>query len=472
MQPEGVARRVSGGDVLPPGHSTMTAISLPVLDRPGAPLAPLKETTVGNYFVANYPPFGFWRTDAVGEFEAVLREPPRAQTPMGLYAHIPFCRKRCHFCYFRVYTDKNAAEIRGYLDAMLIELRRYADAPVIGGRRPSFIYFGGGTPSYLSLDQLGYLTSEMKAMLPWSDAAEITLEGEPGTLNERKLHGIRELGITRLSLGIEHFDDHVLGVNGRAHRSREIVAAYGWARQAGFPEINVDLIAGMVEETDQKWHATIQRTIDLAPDTVTIYQMEVPYNTTIYQRMKAEGLLVAPVADWATKRRWVSEAFSEFERAGYVVTSATTAVRDPKKNRFLYRHGLFSGADVVSVGVSAFGHISGVNYQNQHDFTPYVDVVKSGRLPTYRAYALSTEERLIREFGLQLKGGRVAAEPFLQKFGVDPRQHFAGPLSDLAARGLLRLTEDGVELSREGLLQVDRLIFELFRPEHRGGRFA
>ena len=157
-----------------------------------------KETTAGNYFVANYPPFAYWKPEFIPEFMAALDRPPvtsaQGPVPLGLYTHIPFCRKRCHFCYFRVYTDKNADDIKGYLDALLRELSVYAAKPVIGGRKPKFIYFGGGTPSYLSPDQLKFLTDGMKRLLPWDEAEEVTFEGEPGTLTDHKLQAIRDLG--------------------------------------------------------------------------------------------------------------------------------------------------------------------------------------------------------------------------------------------------------------------------------------
>src|SRR4029077_7004077 len=120
-----------------------------------------KQTTVGNYFVSNYPPFSFWKPENVGELTAALARPPQPGKPLGVYLHIPFCRKRCHFCYFKVYTDKDSAAIRNYLDAALKELSLYAHQPFIGGRKPNFIYFGGGTPSFLSVDQLKHLTSGM-----------------------------------------------------------------------------------------------------------------------------------------------------------------------------------------------------------------------------------------------------------------------------------------------------------------------
>jgi oxygen-independent coproporphyrinogen-3 oxidase len=448
------------------------------MTSPATSTPPIRhETTAGNYFVANYPPFAFWKKEAVAEFLSALdanveTRNPKAETPLGLYTHIPFCRKRCHFCYFRVYTDKDAQQIRGYLDALLKELSVYAAKPAVAGRKPRFVYFGGGTPSYLSPDQLKFLTDGMKQLLPWDEVEEVTFEAEPGTLTDHKLQAIRDLGVTRLSLGIEHFDDHVLEVNGRAHRSKEIQRAYTFAREIGFPQINIDLIAGMVEETDEKWRETVAKAIELKPDSLTIYQMEVPYNTGIYQQMKADGKLVAPVADWETKRAWVDYAYREFEKMGYTVTSGTTVVRDPKQVKFVYRHGLFSGADILSIGVASFGHLNGVHYQNQHDFQPYLDAVNAGQLPIYRALTPSADERLIREFILLLKLGNVHVDYFTQKFGVDPRVRFAEPLQRLADWGFLTQHNGTISINREGLLQVDRLLHEFFLPEHNTGRYA
>ena len=124
-----------------------------------------QETKAGNYFVSNYPPYSFWTPSAVPEAMAALDRAPLPDTPLGVYMHIPFCRKRCHFCYFRVYTDKNASEILRYLDSVIAELTTYASKPFIGGRKPRFVYFGGGTPSYLSTTQLIHLTDAMKALL-------------------------------------------------------------------------------------------------------------------------------------------------------------------------------------------------------------------------------------------------------------------------------------------------------------------
>ena len=431
-----------------------------------------KQTTVGNYFVSNYPPFSFWKPEFVPDIQKALEKPSPPEVPLGVYLHIPFCRKRCHFCYFKVYTDKDSAAIRGYIEAALQELALYANQPVLAGRKANFVYFGGGTPSYLSVDQLRHLTDGMKRLISWDEAEEVTFECEPGTLTSHKLEAIREMGVTRLSLGVENFDDHILEINGRAHHSKEIARAYAFARELGFPQINIDLIAGMVEETDANWQSCVRKTIEMSPDSVTIYQMEVPYNTKIYQEMKAEGKLTAPVADWDVKRAWVAWAFAELEKAGYTVGSAYTAVKNKASTRFVYRDRLWAGADLVGLGVASFGHLQGTHYQNQHDFEPYVKAVESGQLPVYRAMTPTADERLIREFILQLKLGRTECDYFQKKFGVDVRQRFAAPLQRLHDWGFGGVEDGTIRLNREGLLQVDRLLHEFFLPEHRNARYA
>lgn len=453
-----------------------TTTLTPTATRPPSP--PLeKQTTVGNYFVSNYPPYSFWKPEFAPQLLAALENPPVTRhsslaTPLGLYIHIPFCRKRCHFCYFKVYTDKDSAAVRHYLDTLLAELKFYAAKPLIAGRKPNFIYFGGGTPSYLSENQLRHLTDAMKALLPWDEAEEIAFEAEPGTLTDHKLKTLREVGVTRLSLGVENFDDHILEINGRAHHSKEIARAYACAREVGFPQINIDLIAGMVEETGENWRECVRKTIAMSPDSVTIYEMEIPYNTTIYQRMKTEGKLVAPVADWETKRRWVAYAFAELERAGYTVGSAYTAVKDPQRTKFIYRDRLWQGADLLSIGVASFGHLNGVHYQNHADFDPYVERVDRGESPIFRALKPTDEERYIREFILQLKLGRVSRAYFAEKFGDDPATRFAAPLQRLKDWGFASVAGDVIALNRDGLLQVDRLLHEFFLPQHRNARYA
>jgi oxygen-independent coproporphyrinogen III oxidase len=428
-------------------------------------------TEVGSYFVANYPPFSVWSPAHGPAIQHALDTRPKDDTPLGLYLHIPFCRKRCKFCYFRVYTDKNAGEIETYLSALSREIDLYADREGLLGRQFEFVYFGGGTPSYLSNEQLKRMVERINRRWRWDAAKEVTFECEPGTLKESKLKTIKEIGVTRLSLGVEHFDDEVLSINGRAHKSPEIERAYRWARDVGFPQINIDLIAGMLGETEDKWKYAVEKAIALDPDSVTIYQMEVPYNTGIAKDARNHGG-VSAVAGWDQKRAWVDYAFKQFEQHGYAVSSAYTLVKPERHAGFVYRDSLWHGADLVGTGVASFGHFQGVHYQNLDRWEDYIAKIDAGELPINRALPINDHQRLIREMVLQLKTGKIDAGYFRQKFGAEIATEFADAWKSLGDEGFLTVNGDEVHLTRKGLLQADTLLPRFFEPEHRGIRYT
>lgn len=431
-----------------------------------------EKTGLGNYFIANYPPFSFWKPEMVSAVEAVLLEAPKMHVPLGLYIHIPFCRKRCKFCYYRVYIDKNAREIEEYLACLLREVEIYSRQPALQGRWVDVVYFGGGTPSYLSVRQLRDFIGKLKQLLPWDNAQEITFECEPGTLQRQKLEVLRELGITRLSLGVENFNDAILEENGRAHRSAEIFRAYQWAKDLAFPQINIDLIAGMVGETWDNWRECVRQTLALQPDSVTIYQMELPYNTEYSQAVRRGQPLPFSLADWPTKRAWVDYAFSELLAAGYEISSGYTVVRGKVRTKFLYRDALWQGADLIGTGVASFGHIQGVHVQNQTEWSAYLQPLHEGRLPLYRAYACTPLELCVRELVLQLKAGEVDLNYFREKFGENLWSRFGEELAWLNEQGLAEVRDSRVILTRAGLLQVDRLLPIFFLPQHRTERYV
>ena len=430
---------------------------------------PDDSTEVGSYFISNYPPFSFWAPDKLpGAYQALEKE-TGGDAPIGLYLHIPFCRKRCKFCYFRVYTDKNSKQIERYVNALAREIEMYQEFPGVAGRPFKFVYFGGGTPSYLSSKQLRNLVASLRESIGWDSAEEVTFECEPGTLNQGKLETIREIGVTRLSLGVENFNDSILEENGRAHRTPECFEAYKWASDLNFDQINIDLIAGMVGETEANWTECVQQALALQPDCLTVYQMELPFNT-IYSKEGLGG--TGAVANWETKRRWAEFAFSEFVKAGYHQSSAYTVVRDPD-TRFVYRDALWEGSDMLGTGVSSFGHFKGFHIQNVDGIENYNELVEAGGLPLGRSYELEPREMMIRECVLQLKKGGVEASYFLDKFGVNPGDEFRDQLEEHQQNGFLETSEAGdVRITPSGLLRVDSLLEPFFEERHRGARYT
>lgn len=432
-------------------------MSLALLDGPEPPL--------GHHFVANYPPFSVWKPGCQQQVQQACARP--GQQPLGLYLHIPFCRKRCHFCYFRVFTGQEAAKVARYCRALLSELDLYRELPLFCGRAWDFVYFGGGTPSYLSTQQLEELFSGVRARIGWKEQAEIAFECEPGTVTEAKLKVLRELGVTRLSMGFESMTEEVLEASGRAHRCGDILKAFAAARRQGFSQINVDLIAGLPGESLDSWQAGVLELAALGPDSVTIYPLELPRNTGLH-RDAQEGR--EDLLDWAGKRDWCSRAFTLLREHGYAQSSAYTTARPGA--RFGYRDMLWRGADMLGLGTSSFSHLEGTHFQNLAQLDAYLEAVEAGQPPLWRGYSMSAEEALVRQLVLQLKLGQVDLEPLRTRFGVDPLERFARPLALLQERQMLRVEEQRLVLSAPALGRVDRWLPLFFLPEHQEVAYA
>lgn len=428
------------------------------------------KTEIGNYFISNYPPFSQWSVEELPAVRQALSSPP-GEAPLGLYLHIPFCRKRCKFCYFRVYTDKNAHDVETYVAALSREIELVSRLPVMGGRPFRFVYFGGGTPSYLSAKQLTSLVDRLRANINWDKAEEVTFECEPGTLSEPKVHTLKELGVTRLSLGIENFSDAILEENGRAHLSGEVYKSWKWIQEAGFANVNVDLISGMVGENWDNWRENIKKTIDLSPDSVTIYQMELPFNT-VYSKDILGHVIETPVADWPLKRDWLDYAYDELQAAGYSISSAYTMIKDASKVSFSYRDNLWRGSDLLATGVASFGHVSGVHYQNLADWAEYTGSLDRGELPLSRGLRASKHQLLVRELILLLKKGWLDAAYFRNKFGVEIVDEWRDVWREYQDEGYVEIDGDRIKLTRAGLLRVDGLLPAFFEPEHQGVRYT
>ncbi len=450
----------------------MSNAASPARSEPATTRTSATQTEIGSVFVSNYPPYSFWSQEHLPQAGQVLNTPPEAEESLGLYLHIPFCRKRCKFCYFRVYTDKNSSQIQDYLAALAREVELYSTRPRIAGRPLRFVYFGGGTPSYISVRHLRELVGRLKAALPWEDAEEVAFECEPGTLTRAKLEAIKAIGVTRLSLGVENLDDEILRENGRAHLSKEVYQVAPWIKELEFAQVNIDLIAGMVGESWARWRDTVQRTLDLAPDSATIYQMELPFNTVYSKYISAETGKELGLADWETKRAWHEYAFEQFEAAGYEVSSAYTVVKKDRPGHFVYRDGVWQGSDMVGTGVASFSHIGGVHFQNQTSWDEYLSTLERGKLPLDRAFSTTSEERLTREMILQLKLGKIDSGYFRRKFGVEILEVFGPVYGKLQDEGMLTLVEDGVELTRKGLLQVDQLLPEFYDVRYQNARYT
>ena len=424
------------------------------------------ELLVGNYFVSAYPPFSRWQPAQTGAVECVL-DLPAPQTPIGIYVHIPFCEKKCDFCYYLSRAGAKAFEVDAYLEKVVDELALYARHPALRERRVSFVYFGGGTPSLLTPEQIHFVVSGLQRALSWRGVEEITYEVAPRTARRDRLEALIKIGVNRISMGVQSFADDLLRLNGRIHLSADVLRAYALLREFGCDWINLDLMVGLVGETRALWKDSVRRAIELSPDSVTVYQTEIPRNTKLYRDLQEGNPAADPIPREVARGR-LNWAFRELERAGYTVVSGYAASKDPDRHRFCYQEYLWRGGDMLGLGAASFSYLNGVHFQNTAGLGEYQARVGDGQLPVYRAHRLTERERLVREFILQLKWGAVGAADFQAKFGVDVLEEFSQTLDEAAAEGWLTVVDDGVRLTRAGLLRVDSLLPRFYQSEYRG----
>jgi oxygen-independent coproporphyrinogen-3 oxidase len=306
---------------------------------------------------------------------------------------------------------------------------------------------------------------------PYARAREVCVECAPRSATSDRLAVLREAGVTRVSLGVQQMNDDVLARNGRIHLVADVARAYAAVRAAGFPVVNLDLIAGLVGETERTFFESLDRVIDMAPDSVTIYQLEIPQNTPLFRALPSLPPAEAPAA-WSEKRARVAGAFARLESAGFVVRSAYAAVRDPVRHAFVYQDAQYAGADVLGVGVSAFSCVGGVNQQNLAALDRYLAAIRAGDWPHWRGHVLSSRERAVREFILQLKLGRVDRQAFRARHGVDPADAFRLAVGEADRAGHVLISPDAVIVTRRGLLSVDRWLPAFYEPQHRGVRYS
>ncbi len=430
-----------------------------------------REPLEGSYFISTYPPFSTWSADDTGSVRTLLQAPSSDPQPLGIYVHVPFCGQRCRYCYYLSYADRPSDQIDAYLNAVAREADMYRRKPALAGRQPEFVYFGGGTPSLLTPAQIARLFGELRGNFSWDSVREVSFECAPQTVTQERIAALRDGGVTRLSLGVQQLDDDILRRSGRVHLTADVERAWPIIRQAGFDVVNVDLIVGLVGETERTFFGSLERVIDMAPESVTIYQLEIPLNTPLYRDLTG-GKLESRPPDWDVKHRRLMQAFDRLEAARYTIRSGYAAVRDPERHSFVYQDAQYRGADLLGLGAASFSYLDGTHYQNLASLKSYLRAVESDEVPLGRAHVLTDEERLIREFALQLKLGRVRSGYFRTKFGVEIAERFREPLDRLSHRGQLTVDDDGVMLTRDGLARVDRLIPQFYLPDHQRVRYS
>ena len=378
-----------------------------------------------------------------------------------LYIHIPFCRQKCPYCAF-FSREQAGDDLERYSELLQREMLLAAENTAPPQRLDS-IYFGGGTPSLLEPGQIARLIKRADQIFGLSAQAEITLEANPGTVDYRRLADFRLAGVTRLSLGLQSFDDRMLAALGRIHTADQAREAFSAARRANFANIGIDLIHALPGQTLEMWRSELHQALQLAPEHLSIYGLTVEEDTPFAAKFTRDSPLL-PDEDLAAGMFETADdllsahGYEHYEIANY----ARTGFRSQHNSGYWKRDGY------LGLGAGAHSYLRdagyGTRFNNPADLDAYAAALQKGALPRTDFMMLEREDALA-EFlflGLRMSEG-VRFNRFEQTFETGLRQVFAQEIDKLLAQGLLTEDPCGIRLTRRGML-LSNQVFQRFLP--------
>ncbi|MFO7247901.1 MAG: radical SAM family heme chaperone HemW [Bacillota bacterium] len=399
--------------------------------------------------------------DRPGETWEAVPSPGQGD-PTALYVHVPFCRRKCHYCDFAVFVAQGDELIERYLDALEREL-----ALTLGHRRPRLatVYVGGGTPTLLSARQLERLLTLLHRHADLTACVEMTVEANPETVDEEKLRVLAAGGVTRLSFGVQAFQDHLLASIGRTHTAADAVRAVRLARRAGWDNLSIDLMIGLPGQTLADVRASLEAAFALELPHLSAYSLKVEEQTLFYRKWVRGQLCLPPeeeevamyltVLEETDKRGLRQYEISNFARPGYASVH----------NQVYWRNEPYYG-----VGVGAHGYAGGVRYANVGTLHRYLKAVAERGLPRAEAHVVTPREAMEETMflGLRLTEG-VSHARFLRRHGVTMDAVFGPVIAELVEKGLLERDARGVRLTRDGLLLGNEVFARFLLDGGNGG---
>ncbi|MHB1001797.1 MAG: radical SAM family heme chaperone HemW [Armatimonadota bacterium] len=381
------------------------------------------------------------------------------ESPKSIYVHIPFCVRKCLYCDFASYPGKESV-FDDYVDALKTEIRRAGER--FPGAGISTVYFGGGTPTILRPDQLSGILDEIRGAFTLDPDAEISTEANPGASGDDTgsllpmFRHLRESGFNRLSLGVQSFHDSELRLLGRIHSADDAVRAFGEAREAGFDNISIDLMYGIPEQTFQSWQTTLDRSVELQPNHISLYSLTVEEGTP-FHRMQVQGALSLPGDD--AEADMYEEAIRALTAAGFEHYEISNFAMPG----FRCRHNItyWQNESYFGFGAGAASYMDGVRAANISAVDEYINLVKQGESPRASDESLPSVESMGETvfLGLRMMDG-VDIDSFILRYGVSPVDAFPGQIDDLLARRLIAVSGNHIKLTHHGLLFANDVFAE------------
>lgn len=366
-------------------------------------------------------------------------------TPAGIYLHIPFCATRCHYCNFATggYDEQTAER---YVAALRREIESAAARWPGMTRRVETVYFGGGTPTTLRVDQLASLIETCRGHFEIDPQAEITVEANPGSVNLGYLTDLRQTGVNRLSFGVQSFDDRELAMIGRSHLGSEARQAVAMARAAGFGNLSLDLIAGLPEQEMATWRHNLTGLFELAPEHLSVYLLELYRDAPLQHRIE-RGELQA-IDDELTVAMYY-ELVDTATRHGYDQYEISNWSRPGNESRHNLKY--WTGAPYWAFGISAAGYDGQSRWVNTRNIHDYLTRIERGESPVVEENLLTDEDRQSEAIFLRLRLREgVDLEAHQSAYGVEIATRYEEELARLSEAGLIELDESTLRISRAG----------------------
>jgi oxygen-independent coproporphyrinogen-3 oxidase len=379
--------------------------------------------------------------------------------PHSLYFHIPFCVHRCAYCDFNTYAGQEA-HLPAYVAALRNEILSVGESAraALGSRLPArTVFFGGGTPSLLSPAQFAPVLQSIRDSFALEDEAEISLEANPGTVTLDDLRGLRQVGFNRLSLGVQSSHPEELRQLERIHDFYDVIEAVGWARQAGFDNLNLDLIYGLPEQSLDRWSATVKRAVALSPEHLSLYALTIEHGTP-FGRWVGGGRMPAPDPDAAADMyEWAGEYLEANGYHQYEISNWARPGGECRHNLTYWRNLPYLG-----FGAGAHGSAGGLRVANVLRIQTYLE--RLANTPAAVKFPLSpatvdqqsisswVEMQETMMLGLRLTDEGVSGLAFQERFGRELVDVFAKELDELVRLGLLEWEGPVVRLTRHGRL--------------------
>ncbi len=392
-------------------------------------------------FITNYPDFRYWKSNEINF----------GSQPINIYIHIPFCIQKCAYCYYFTLKYKGQDQVEDYVNCLCEEIKIKSREFHLKNRKVDAIYIGGGTPSLLKKKQIEKI-KECIASNFVLDKYEFTIEAEPHTINKNKISEFKEVGITRISLGIQSFCDKVIKLSDRKHTKQKALDTIDIILDSGHHILNIDLLSGLAGDTLLSWEDSINTALNSGVHNITIYKMETYSNTLFFDSGIRKKEIELPSDEIEVE--FMKLAIEKFGNSNYTPWSTFTFIKDNKYPHD-YIHNIWHGADLCSFGPSSYSKIGTYCHQNTNSYKNYFSKIDEGNLPINRGFQLNSKDEQVQDILLSFKFCDFNRQSFHQKHGFDIYTVLKNDFDKLINSDYITVDKTTIKLSPKGILYGD-----------------